>query len=283
MDQEQQGISIDASIPGREKNKVEHHEPPTPKCVLSVHAHPDDQEFTVSGTLAKWARAGSEIVSVIVTSGDSGSNERTDPTMTKTALSELREKEQLAACAVLGVKETVYLRQPDGMLQPTLDLRRALTRLIRKYKPDVVICGDPTRRFYGNSYMNHPDHRVVGDVTCDAVFPSAGTKFIFPELLAEGLEPHNVKKLFLHGSDTPDVYIDVTETISVKVAALREHKSQIGSDWDLDKEMREWAAEQGKAGGVPYAEAFHVMVLVDDEAKKEDEKKVEMEYAEAER
>ncbi len=277
---DQERISIDASIPGREKDKVERKEPRTPLRVLSVHAHPDDQEFTVAGTLAKWARAGSEIISVVVTSGDSGSNERTPSHLTKSELATLREKEQLAANAVLGVKETIFLRQPDGMLEPTLELRREITRLIRKYKPEVVLCGDPTRRFYGNSYMNHPDHRVVGDVTCDAVFPSAGTRFIFPELLAEGLEPHNAKKLFLHGSAEPDVWIDISETIALKIAALREHVSQIGPDWDLDKEMREWAKEEGAKGGVPFAETFRVMVLVDET---QDEKEKEMERAEAER
>jgi LmbE family N-acetylglucosaminyl deacetylase len=159
------------------------------------------------------------------------------------------------------VKETVFLRHPDGELQPTLALRRELTRLIRKYKPEAVICGDPTARFYGNSYMNHPDHRAAADAACDAVFPSAGTRLIFTELLAEGWEPHNVQRLYLHGSEKPDTWIDISGTIDVKIRALRCHRSQVGEGADLDQRMREWAEEDGKPRGMKYAEAYRVMVL----------------------
>ncbi len=262
----------DSAIPERGVVKSDAvKEPPAPKCVLSIHAHPDDQEFTVGGTLTKWASAGSEIVCICITSGDSGSNEKMDSAMTKPRLVEIREEEQRNANRVLGIKETVFLRYPDGMLQPTLELRRDLTRLIRKYKPDAVVCGDPTVRFYGNSYMNHPDHRVVGDVALDAVFPSAGTRLIFPELVAEGFEPHEVKKIFIHGAEKPDTFVDITETMDTKIAALREHKSQVGH-WDVDKQMREWAAEDGKKYGVQYAESYRVMVLVEEgrEEKKEE-------------
>jgi LmbE family N-acetylglucosaminyl deacetylase len=162
---------------------------------------------------------------------------------------------------VIGVRETVFLRYPDGVLQHTLDLRRDLTRLIRRYKPEVVMCGDPTARFYGNSYMNHPDHRAAADAACDAVFPSAGTRLIFPELLEEGYEPHTVKRLYMHGTRTPDVWIDTSSTIELKVQALREHRSQVGKGKDLDQRMREWGAEEGKARGLACAEAFRVMVL----------------------
>src|SRR5574341_1225894 len=183
-----QSQSSDSAIPERGVAKLDpSKEPEASARVMVVHAHPDDQEFTVGGTLAKWARAGSEIISVCVTSGDAGSNEKTDPSMTKDRLWKIREEEQRNANRVLGVKEAVFLRYSDGTLQPTIELRRDLTRLIRKYKPDAVISGDPTVRFYGNSYMNHPDHRVAADATLDAVFPSAGTRFIFPELLSEGL------------------------------------------------------------------------------------------------
>ncbi|MDL1896153.1 PIG-L family deacetylase [Anaerolineae bacterium CFX7] len=254
----------DSAIPERAVTKIDStQEPKTPQRVLCVNAHPDDQEFTVGGTLAKWARAGAEIITVVITSGDAGSNEHTPADRTKTELAALRETEQRNASAVLGVRETVFLRYPDGTLQPTLDLRRDLTRLIRKYKPDVVVCGDPTTRFFGNSYMNHPDHRAAGDATCDAVFPSAGTKFIFSELLAEGYMPHEVSRVFLHGSEKNDVWIDVHETLEIKVRALKQHVSQIGS-WDPSEMMQEWAREEGKEKGLDAAEAFRVMVLKED-------------------
>jgi LmbE family N-acetylglucosaminyl deacetylase len=150
------------------------------------------------------------------------------------------------------------------MLQSTIVLRRDLTRLIRKYKPDAVVCGDPTVRFYGNSYMNHPDHRVAADVALDAVFPSAGTRLIFPELLGEGLEPHEVSRIFIHGSEKPDTFIDISTTLDAKVSALKEHRSQI-HDWDPGEMMREWAKEEGKERGLEAAEAFRQMVLKEEQ------------------
>lgn len=260
MSQEQTQIQ-DSAIPERGVTKVDTwKEPAAPARVMSIHAHPDDQEFTVGGTIAKWARAGSEVVTVCITSGDSGSNEKTDPNMTKEAMVKVREDEQRAAGRALGVKEVVFLRYPDGMLQPTITLRRDLTRLIRKYKPDVVVCGDPTVRFYGNSYMNHPDHRVAADVALDAVFPSAGTRLIFPELLSEGLEPHEVARIFIHGSEKPDTFIDIRETLATKVAALKEHRSQI-HEWDPAEMMQQWAREEGKERNLDAAEAFRQMIL----------------------
>jgi LmbE family N-acetylglucosaminyl deacetylase len=255
-------VLTDSSIPERAVGKIDtYKEPLAPKSVLTIHAHPDDQEFTIAGTLAKWARAGSEITAVCITSGDAGSNDPAKDGRDKPALAKLREAEQLAAGKVIGVKETVFLRYPDGELQHTLALRRDLTRLIRKYKPEAVMCGDPTARFYGNSYMNHPDHRAAADAACDAVFPAAGTRLIFPELLEEGYEPHSVKRLYLHGSEKQDVWIDTSETVDIKIQALRQHRSQVGEGKDLEKMMREWAEEEGKPRGLKYAEAFRVMVL----------------------
>jgi len=242
---------------------------PTPKVAMSIHAHPDDQEFTAAGTLAKWVKDSCYIISVIITSGDSGSNDPSKGGSFKGELAHLREAEQLAANAVLGIQETVFLHYPDGTLQPSLQLRRDLTRLIRRHKPEVVVCGDPTVRFFGNEYMNHPDHRVAADMACDAVFPSANTRLIFPELLTEGLEPHQVKRLYLSSPGNPDTWVDISETIDLKIEALRKHASQMG-DWNPADEMRKWAEESGKTHGLTYAEAFHVMVLAEE---KEDEHK----------
>jgi LmbE family N-acetylglucosaminyl deacetylase len=161
-------------------------EPAAPERVMSIHAHPDDQEFTIGGTLAKWAKAGSQIITVCITSGGAGSNEWTPKDMTRERLVKIREEEQRAACRVLGVADTIYLGYEDGMLEPSIPLRRELTRLIRRHRPTVVMCGDPTVRYYGNVYLNHPDHRAAADVALDAVFPSAETRLIFPELIDEG-------------------------------------------------------------------------------------------------
>ena len=234
-----------------------------PKRAMSIHAHPDDQEFSVAGTLAKWARTGCEIISVIITSGDAGSNDPKYDEAYKPALAKLREKEQRAANKALGVQETVFLGYPDGELEPTLALRKELTRLIRQYKPDVVVIGDPQGVFYGNGYINHPDHRAAAQAGLYAVFPSSETRLIFTDLLKAGYEPHKVKRVYIHGAEKPDTWVDISGTLNVKLRALRKHKSQLG-DWDPAKMLREWAAEDGKEPGLKYAEAFKVMVNGDE-------------------
>ena len=235
-------------------------EPKAPARVMSIHAHPDDQEFTVAGTLAKWARAGSAIVSVCITSGEAGSNDSTPADMTRDALALIRQEEQRRACQVLGIPDVWFLGYADGILESTIALRRELTRLIRRFRPDAVVCGDPTVRYYGNMYMNHPDHRAAADAALDAVFPSSETRLIFPELSAEGLPPHKVKAVYIHGSDKPDTFIDIAELLPVKLAALREHKSQMG-EWDPTEMLTHWAREQGAPRGLAAAEAFRRMVL----------------------
>jgi LmbE family N-acetylglucosaminyl deacetylase len=231
-----------------------------PPIAMSVHAHPDDQEFSTAGTLAGWSKAGTQVISVMITSGEAGSNLAGKDEKYKPELAKLREAEQLSANAVLGVAETIYLHYPDGTLQPSLILRRDLTRLIRKYKPVVVMTGDPTVRFYGDEYMNHPDHRVAADACCDAVFPSAGTRLIFPELLVEGFEPHDVSYVYMHGSEKNNLYIDISDTLELKIKALQQHSSQI-SESDARQTATDWAIESGKQGGFKYAEGYHVMVL----------------------
>ena len=237
-------------------------EPPAPARVLSVHAHPDDQEFTVAGTLAKWARAGSHVVTVCLTSGEAGSNAATPPDMTPERLVPIRQAEQRAACRLLGVADVLFLGHADGVLQPTLALRRDLTRVIRRLRPDAVVCGDPTVRFYGTRYLNHPDHRVAGDVALDAVFPSAETRFIFPELLDEGLEPHHVREVWLFGAERADTFVDIAGVLALKIRALREHRSQLGP-WDPAPMLRAWARRQGARRRLRAAEAFRRMVLED--------------------
>lgn len=235
-----------------------------PKSAMSVHAHPDDQDFTVAGTLAKWARAGCEIVSVILTSGDSGSNDPSKGADYKPKLARLREDEQRAANKVLGIKETVFLHYPDGELVASVQLRKDITRQIRKYKPEVVVTGDPSSWFYGNEYINHPDHRAAAEAATYAVFPSAGTRMIFTELLDEGLPPHNVKRLYIHGNEKADTWIDIGETLDIKIEALKKHVSQ-GDTHDVDKWMHEWAEQDGKEKGIKYSESYRVMILENEE------------------
>jgi LmbE family N-acetylglucosaminyl deacetylase len=232
-----------------------------PLRILGIFAHPDDSEFSCGGSAAVWADEGAEIMYVIVTNGAAGSN---DPNQDLAELVRLREAEQRAACAVLGVREVLFLGYADGSLQPTLELRRDLTRLIRKFKPDRVLAGDPTAVFFGDGYINHPDHRAVAEASIYAVFPSAVTRPIFPELLAEGYQPHQVKEVYVMGDGAhANTYVDISNTLDRKIEALRCHKSQI--DPGDGKWVREWAAETGKARDLAYAEAFRVMKLVNEE------------------
>ena len=239
-----------------------------PQCAMSIHAHPDDQEFSVGGTLAKWAGAGSQIISVIITSGDSGSNDPSKDGSYKQPLAELREKEQLAANVILGVKETIFLRYPDGELEPTIELRKELTRLIRRYKPDAVLAGNPEAWFYGDEYLNHPDHRAAARAACEAVFPSAGSRLMFADMLTEGYEPHDVKRLYIHGTDKVNTWVDITETLELMIKALQQHISQIDPN-EVGKWMTEWAEEESKGQEMKYAEAYKVMILKKDEEKEE--------------
>ncbi|MDW8059636.1 MAG: PIG-L deacetylase family protein [Thermomicrobium sp.] len=215
------------------------HVPERPQRVLVVMAHPDDAEFICAGTVARWASEGSEIVYVLVTSGDKGSN---DPTMTPERLAELREAEQLEAARILGVAHVEFLRYRDAEVVADRRLRRELVRAIRRFKPDAVICQDPTSRYFGQEYIQHPDHIAVGEATLAAVFPSARDRLTFPELVEEGLEPHVVRYVYLTGSREPDVFVDITEVFERKIAALRAHRSQLG-DWDPEPVLRLWAQD----------------------------------------
>jgi LmbE family N-acetylglucosaminyl deacetylase len=226
--------------------------------VLCIAAHPDDLEFTVAGSVARWARQGRHVTFCLVTSGGAGVNEHTP---SSDGLIPLRERETRAAARILGVRDVVFLGYEDGTLEPTLAMRRDLARVIRRARPDVVVCGDPTVRYYGGEYLNHPDHRAAASAALDAVFPSAETRAIFPELLAEGLEPHKVKQVLITGSLAPDVFVDVGRTLRTKCRALKAHASQVGKGAWVDQLLEGWAARDGKRGGLRHAEAFKRMVL----------------------
>jgi LmbE family N-acetylglucosaminyl deacetylase len=226
--------------------------------ILCISAHPDDNEFTIAGSVAKWAREGRDVVFCLVTSGGAGTN---DHTPGSDGLGPVRERECWDAARILGVKDIAFLRYQDGVLEPTLGLRRDLTRVIRRYKPDVIVSGDPTVRWYGNEYLNHPDHRAVASATLDAVFPSAETRGIFPELLTEGLEPHKVREVLISAALPPDTWIDIGDAFDLKCAALRAHVSQVGGGEWVDQLLREWGGRIGKPAGLACAEAYRRMVL----------------------
>ena len=224
---------------------------------MVIIAHPDDAEFTVAGTVGRWVKEGFQVVYVVCTDGSRGSN---NPQMPPARMKPIRHAEQQEAAQILGVNAVVFLDYEDGTLQPTLELRRDLTRVIRSWRPDAVICQDPTGVLRGSNYVNHPDHRAAGEASLYAIFPSACTRFIFPELLEEGLEPHKVREVYLYGSPDTDEWVDISDTIDLKIVALKAHRSQVKPDY-VDSRIRTWNGELGRRHGVPYAEEFKKMTL----------------------
>ncbi|MBC7810820.1 MAG: PIG-L family deacetylase [Burkholderiales bacterium] len=234
----------------------------TPERILVIAAHADDIEFGAAGSVARWVSEGAEVAYCIVTDGGAGSN---DPNTVLADLITLRRKEQDAAAACVGVKQVFYLNYADGVLMPSLELRKDITRVIRQFKPQRVLCFDPTTMFapeYG--YINHPDHRASAEASLYAVFPSAQTRPIFPDLLAEGLEPHKVNELYLMFSMQSNVAVDITEFMEHKIDALSCHKSQISED--SFKWIREGDQKAGEQVGCAYAETFLMMQLERDPA-----------------
>ena len=231
---------------------------PDQRRVLLVAAHPDDPEFSSAGTVANWVRQGIEVVFVLATSGDKGTPDRD---MTRDRLSSQREDEQRAAAARLGVITVEFLRFPDGELTPSLELRGAVTYMLRKYRPYAVMTHDPLTLFYDNAFINHPDHRAIGQATVDAIYPTARDPLQFPEHIREGLEPHKVKEIYLWGSDQPTVLIDISETMDDKIEALKLHKSQVGEATELAERIKTRAAQIAEPHGLQYAEAFRRIVM----------------------
>jgi len=228
-----------------------------PQRVLLVLAHPDDPEFFCGATLAKWAREGKEIRYLLLTCGDKGSD---SPDVTPEMLCADRQAEQLAAAAVIGAKEVIFLTNKDGELVNTLDVRRDIVREVRRFRPHIIVTGDPTTYFRAGAFINHTDHRAAGAATIDAVFPAAGNRMYFPELLREGLEPYAPKEVWLSGSNEPNMWVDVTDTIDVKITALREHKSQIKDPAELEKRIRD-RLRRTDVDRELYAESFRVLKL----------------------
>jgi LmbE family N-acetylglucosaminyl deacetylase len=225
-------------------------DPLHPKIALCIGAHPDDIDFMAGGTVATWAQAGTAVYYLILTDGSSGSDDRS---MTPDNLIHIRQQEQRKAGQVLGIKDVFFLSNPDGQLQNTLDVRRDIVRYIRKVRPDVVVTLDPTVVYIAEmGLINHPDHRAGGQAALDAVYPLARDHMAFPELLSEGLQPHNTPTVLLANWATKNYGVDITDVFDRKIDCLNAHPSQ-NLNTDVATKL---ASQDGQACGTTYAETF---------------------------
>ncbi len=219
--------------------------------VLVVTPHPDDAEYGVAGTVARWTNEGRTVVYVVCTNGDKGTSDRE---VKSESLIKVREKEQIAAANLLGVKEVIFLGYPDQGLEETPQFRKDIVKQIRRFRPETVVTADPYRR-----YIWHRDHRITGRVTLDAVFPYARDHLSYPDLLEEGFEPHKVKEVLLWASENINHRLDITDTFPLKLNALREHKSQVGHipRQELEGYLRGRAIQLSEGESFQLAEGFH--------------------------
>jgi LmbE family N-acetylglucosaminyl deacetylase len=229
-----------------------------PERLLAIAAHPDDTDFGIGGTVAQFARAGTEVTYCIVTDGDAGGF---DPSVPRSEIPKIRRAEQWAAARILGVHDIVLLGYRDGELTVTHGLRRDIARVIRRVRPDVAVVQSPVRNI-DRMYASHPDHIAAGEAAMQAIYPDARNPFAHPSLLAdEGLTEWTVPQTWIVGYPEPNHFVDITETLPVKIAALRAHESQT-AHLDLDEHLREWGGELARMGGLPdgsVAEAFRVL------------------------
>ena len=222
------------------------------KIILAVGAHPDDIDFSASGTIAKWIKEGAKAYYLICTNGDKGSD---DLKMTHKKLAKIRRKEQLAAAKILGVKKVFFLNYNDGELENSLHLKEKIARTIREVRPNIVITIDPAMIYsQRRGFINHPDHRACGHATLDAVFPLARDRLSFPHHEKKGLKPHKVEEVYLTNFDEKDTFVDITKTIDLKIKVLMVHKSQISEE--SIKRVKKWASLTGKKKGFKFAEGF---------------------------
>jgi LmbE family N-acetylglucosaminyl deacetylase len=231
---------------------------PTPDRVLVVAAHPDDVEFGAAGTIARWITEGASVRYLLVTRGDKGSD---DPDVDVASLSRLREEEQRAAASELDVDGVDFLDEPDGQVEASLRLRERITYAIRAFQPEIVMTHDPTVLFVNNEWVNHPDHRAVGQATVDAVFPTARDPLNFREHLDEGLAPWKVAELYLWSTNEANQLVDIGATLDRKVAALSRHASQFRSFDEIARWVRRRSEELGERAGYRAAEGFRRVTL----------------------
>ncbi len=225
------------------------------KEILVILAHPDDPEFFLGATIARWIKAGHRVRYVLLTKGDKGAK---DETLSGEDVARIRIREQAKAAESLGVVSVDYLGHEDGYLIPDLEMRKEIVRAIRQHKPHILVTCDPDNLFPSQQYINHPDHRNAGQVVLDAVFPAAGNRFFFPELLEEGLDPQKVEEVWMSLTNQPDVTLDVTEHWDEKISALKQHASQIGDPDAFEKHMLERIQEDDDLD-FSYEERFRVI------------------------
>jgi len=227
---------------------------------LVVAAHPDDVDFGAAGTVAQWVAAGVEVAYCVVTDGDAGGPDRSMP---PAEVAKLRREEQRQAAAEVGVSRVDFLGYPDGKLALTLELRRDVTRVVRAWRPERLVCQSPERN-WERIGASHPDHLAAGEAAVCAAYPDARNPFAHPELLEEGLEPHCVKELWLMASPQPNRAVDITGNFAKKLAALRRHESQVRHEADLEGRLRGWASAGASLAGLPQgalAELFQVVTM----------------------
>ena len=219
--------------------------------IMVVAAHPDDPEFGVGGTVARLVQRGKSVVYVVCTSGEKGTSDRT---MKPEVLAKIREQEETAAAKVLGVREVVFLRHLDQTLEDTPEFRKEIVRVIRMFRPEIVLTTNPYRR-----YLWHRDHRIAAQVTLDAVYPFARDYLAYPDLVEQGFEPHKVQEVWLWGAeDDINFRSDITSTWEKKLAALRCHKSQMGQNFaQMEARLRQRAENMAQGTDFKLAEAFH--------------------------
>jgi len=225
-----------------------------PARAMVIVAHPDDADFGPAGTIARWVDAGTVAHLICCTSGEQGGE---DPKLDPLELATRREAEQREAARIVGYEDVTFLHQPDGALANDLIVREQLVRQLRRFRPDAVLTIDPRVLVSRWGHVQHTDHRQAGIAALDAVYPASQNPMAFPHLvLEEGLEPHSIPSVYLFWSEQPNAWVDTSDTVERKIAALKAHVSQIQKPDELEKEIREWAAEQGKVIGTAAAEAF---------------------------
>ncbi|HXF64197.1 MAG TPA: PIG-L deacetylase family protein [Caldilineaceae bacterium] len=226
--------------------------------VLVIMAHPDDPDFTCAGTAIQMARQGIEVTYMILTNGDKGNH---NPEITRNQLIAMRKIEQRNAAELCGVKQVLFMGEEDGFLRPTRSIRKRVTREIRRIRPEIVICPHPDRYLVGDGYINHPDHRNAGLVALEAIFPAADNPMFYPDMADEGYLPHQISQLYVFGHDEPNVRIDITDDIELKIQAILCHKSQISNPEEAPARWKERWGVKEEDGSIRYYEQFKCMRL----------------------
>lgn len=225
--------------------------------VLCIAAHPDDLDFSASGTVAKWAKEGARCYYLICTNGCKGSD---DPEMTEKKLIKIRREEQINAGKILGLKDVFFLNHNDTELIPDLNLKKEITYYIRKLRPETVVTFDPEFVYsVSRGVINHTDHRAAGQAAMDAVFPLSRDRLTFPEHEREGLKSHKVKTLYLVNNENPLEIVDISDSIDLKLKALTAHVSQV--DGKKIIQTKERAEKLGRKAGFKFAEGFIKITL----------------------